>query len=137
MLQPIYPFENMLPTAMKGMIPQLFWDETRTPMIRLDVEENEKVYTVKADLPGVKKEDIFVDVDGDEITIRAEVRRELPETKEANKVHSERFYGMLSRTFTLPMEVNAETTEARYENGVLWLTLPKKAGGATHRVAVS
>ena len=136
-LKPAFPFENMFPAVFKGMIPATQWDEVLPPSIRLDVEENEKAFTVKADIPGVKKEEIFVDVDGAAVTLRAEVRREAPETRAGSTLHSERFYGTLSRTFMLPAEVDADAATAKYDNGVLWLTLPRKAGAATHRVTIN
>jgi HSP20 family protein len=136
-LKPVYPFENAFPAMLKGIVPPLFWDDNLPPTIRLDVEENEKAYTIRADIPGVKKEDIFVDVEGPVVTIRAEVRRETPEKKEPGMLLTERFCGSLARTFTLPMDVEADTTTARYENGVLWLTLPKTMGSAGHRITVN
>ena len=136
-LKPIYPFENVFPSVLKGIVPPMFWEDAATPAIRLDVDENDKAYMIKADIPGVKKEDIFVDVDGPIVTIRAEVRRETPEKKEGGALLAERFYGMLSRTFTLPMDVDANATTAKYENGVLWLTLPKTLESPGHRVTVN
>ena len=135
-LKPVYPFENVFPAVLKGMLPTMLWDETFPPAIRLDVEESDKAYMIKAEIPGVKKEDIFVDVNGAVVTFRAEVRREV-ENKEFSELHSERFFGMLTRTFTLPMEVDADTTTARYEKGVLWLRLPKKLEAPVHRVMVN
>jgi HSP20 family protein len=136
-LKPVYPFENVFPAMLKGIVPPMLWDENLPPTIRIDVDEGEKAFQVKADMPGVKKEDIFVDVDGPMVTIRAEVRRDTPEKKEAGMILAERFYGMLSRTFTLPTDVEAGTTTARYENGVLWLTLPKCTEAAGHRITVN
>jgi HSP20 family protein len=135
MLKPVYPFANVFPGVLKGL--PMFWDDARAPAMRLDVEEDEKAYAVKAEIPGVKREDIFVDVEGAEVTIRAEVRRELPESDERNALLAERFYGVMTRTFTLPMPVDADATNARYEDGVLWLTLPKTAGAFGHRVPIS
>ena len=136
-LKPIYPFENVFPAMLKGIMPPLMWDEGLPATIRLDVEENEKSFTVKADIAGARKEDIFVDVEGAAVTIRAEVRRETPEKKEAGFLLAERFYGVLTRTFTLPMEVDAGATTAKFENGVLWLMLPKSVESAGHRITVN
>lgn len=137
MLKPTFPFENVFPAVFKGIMPPMLWDETLPPAIRVDIEEGDKAYTVKAEIPGVKKEEIFVDVNGAVVTLRAEVRRDLPEGKEGNALHSERFYGTLTRTFTLPMEVDADTTKAKYENGILWLTLPRKFETPAHRVLIN
>jgi HSP20 family protein len=137
-LKPFFPFDDALPAAFKGIMPAVIWDEAaRPPAIKLDVVEGKKEYTVKAEIPGVAKEDIYVDVDGPVVTLCAEVRRENPDKKEGGMLRGERFYGMLSRTFTLPLEILPDTTKAVYENGVLTLTLPKKLGAPAHRVMVN
>jgi HSP20 family protein len=137
MLKPVFPFENVFPTVLKGIVPPMLWDETFAPTIRVDVEEGDKAYTVRAEIPGVKKEEIFVDVNGAIVTLRAEVRREGPAVKEANALCNECFYGTLTRTFTLPAEVDADATTAKYENGILWLTLPRKFETPAHRVLIN
>jgi HSP20 family protein len=98
------------------------------PMMRMDVTENDRGYVVKADIPGVSKEDIKVSVEGGEVSISAEVKRE-KETKEGEKLlRTERYYGAVERSFTLPADVNFEKAEAKFDNGVLTLTLPKAEG---------
>jgi len=104
--------------------------------MKIDVKEDDKAYTVHADIPGVKKEDIRVDVQGDQVSIRAEVKRETEEKKGEKMLHSERYYGVVSRSFSLPVEVDDKATVAKYKDGVLDLTLPKKAGGSASRIAV-
>ena len=107
-----------------------------TPMMRVDVSETEAAYKVEADLPGMKKEDIAVSIDGNTVSITAEVKRE-KEVKEGEKaLRSERYYGSMSRMLTLPLDVNAATAEASYEGGVLTLTLPKAPGTEARRLAV-
>jgi HSP20 family protein len=104
--------------------------------IRLDVQENDKAYTVAADIPGVKKDDIKVTVDGGMVTISAEQSNQ-QEKKEGDKViYSERSQGAVSRSFSLSQEVDSQAAEAKYENGVLSLTLPKKASAQARRLAV-
>ena len=103
--------------------------------MKIDVKEDDKAYTVHADIPGVKKEDIRVDVHGDQVSIRAEVKRET-EQKGEKTLHSERYYGAVSRSFSLPVEVDEKGTVATYKDGVLDLVLPKKTGGASSRIAV-
>jgi len=104
--------------------------------MKVDVKETDKTYTVHAEIPGVGKDDIQVDLNGDQISIRAEVKRE-KENKEGEKVlHSERYYGMVSRSFTLPTDVDAQGATANYKDGVLELTLPKKAGAQARRLAI-
>ena len=104
--------------------------------MKLDVEEDEKAYTVHAEIPGVKKEDIQVDVDGGQVSIRAEVKKEKEEKKGEKVIHSERYYGVVSRSFSLPVEVDEKGTVAKYKDGVLDLTLPKKSGNGSKRISV-
>ena len=95
--------------------------------IRVDVRETSDTYTVHAELPGVKKEDIAIEIDGDSVTIAAEVKREI-EAKDGEKVlRAERFYGKTERRVALPAEVDEARAEAKFTDGVLELTLPKKA----------
>lgn len=105
--------------------------------IKLDVKEAEKEFFVEAEIPGVKKEDIAVEVDGDTVSLRAEVKREKDEKKGDKIVYSERFYGAASRSFTLPVEVDDKAVKAEYKDGVLKLVLPKKTNGAARRITVS
>lgn len=105
--------------------------------MKVDVNESDKAYTIHAEIPGVKKEDIQIDVDAGQLSIRAEVKRE-EEKKEGEKLlHSERYYGMVSRSMTLPVEVDAQGAKAEYKDGVLDLTLPKKAAKSARRVAIA
>jgi len=103
--------------------------------IKVDVKEDDKAYTVHADIPGVKKDDIRVDVNGDQVSISAEVKRE-KEEKGEKMLHSERYYGMVSRSFSLPTDVDEKGTVAKYADGVLDLTLPKKQGNGARRISV-
>jgi len=137
-LKTFLPVEGAFPALVESMMPSRFRDEPLAPVIPLDVTEGEKTYTVTADIPGVKKEDIFVDVDGQVVTIRAEMPREPAEGPEAKVIHTERFHGItLSRTFTLPQAVDLDATTAKYENGVLILALPKRLDAPLHHVAVN
>lgn len=104
--------------------------------IAVDVTENESAYTVKAEIPGVKKEDINVSIDGNLVSISAEVKREKEEKKGDQVLREERYYGAMSRAFTLPMEVDQAKSEAQYTDGVLSLKLPKKAGSQTKKLEI-
>ena len=105
--------------------------------IKIDLKEAEKEFMVEAEIPGVKKEDILVDVEGDTVSIRAEVKKEKEEKKGEKVVYSERSYGMVSRSFTLPMDVDDKAVKAEYKDGVLKLVLPKKTNGTGRRITVS
>lgn len=104
--------------------------------MRLDVAETDKAYTVRADLPGVKKEDIKVDVDGNRVAISAELRKE-SEHKDGKIVRSERYVGQQYRSFTLEHAIDDAAAVAKCEDGVLQLTLPKKAPSSGRKLQVS
>lgn len=107
-----------------------------SPDIRIDVSESDKAYTIKADIPGVRKEDIDVAVDGRQVSITAKARSK-SEKKDETSVYTERSEGKAFRSFTLPAEVDDKRAEAKYEDGVLNLVLPKKANGKNHRIKIS
>jgi HSP20 family protein len=107
------------------------------PQIKMDVKEADGEYRVKAEIPGVNKEDIHVSVEGGRVTIRAEVRKEKEEKKGERVIHSERSYGMASRTFTLENEIDESNVKAKYADGVLEVTLPKKAGKSAREISIS
>lgn len=103
---------------------------------RVDVAENDKAYTVHAELPGVKKEDIQISIDGDQVAISAEARRE-KEVKDGERVlRSERYTGKFYRAFALGTVLDEAGANARYADGVLELTLPKKVAAAAKRITV-
>ena len=113
--------------------------ETETPALkmRIDVAEKDNAYEVKADIPGVKKEDINIRIDGNLVQIDAEVKREKETKGNGEKVlRSERYYGSISRTFSLADDVDESKAEAKYADGVLTLQLPKKATAAARKVTV-
>jgi len=107
------------------------------PQIKVDVSELDGSYKVKAEIPGVKKEDIDVRIDCDQVTISAEVKKENQEKKDGRVLRLERRYGYASRSFSLDREVDEAKSTAKYENGILELTLPKKTGSTTKRLAIS
>jgi HSP20 family protein len=132
------PFEDLLADLGKGFFLRPFPIPAVADLqMKIDVKEDEKSFTVKADIPGVKKEDIHVDVEGDHVTVRAEAKQERDEKKDEKIIHSERSYGMVSRSFTLPIDVDAKSAKAEYKDGVLNLVLPKKANGSAKRIAVA
>jgi HSP20 family protein len=99
----------------------------RAPQIRLDLSETDGAYAVKAEIPGVKKEDIDVRIDGNLVTISAEVKHDKEEKKDGRVLRSERRYGYASRSFSLAHDVDPAAADAKYANGVLELKLPKRA----------
>jgi HSP20 family protein len=111
-------------------------DASEAPEIRMDVTEDAQAYRVKAEIPGVRKEDIKVAIDGNQVSISAEVKREKEEKTGESVIRSERYHGTQYRAFTVAREVDRSKAEARYENGVLDLLLPKKAGTTTQHLTV-
>ena len=100
------------------------------------MQENDKSYLVHAEIPGVKKEDIHVDIDGAVVTISAE-RKQEKDVKEGERVlRTERYYGKVSRSFQLSQELEEGEAVAKYADGVLALTLPKKAAIQARRVTI-
>jgi len=133
------PFDDFFQDFGKGfwVKPLAFPSETTGLSMKIDVKEDEKTFTVKADIPGVKKEDIQIDIDDDTVSLRAEAKQEKEEKKGEKVVYSERSYGMVSRSFTLPAAVDEKGAKAEYKDGVLNLMLPKKSNGAAKRIAVT
>jgi HSP20 family protein len=115
---------------------RLFGEKAETQMIKMDVKEGDKDYTVHAELPGVKKEDIHVTIEGNTLAISAEAKK-TSEQKEGDKVlRSERYYGQIYRSLSLGQEVDEANAHAKFDNGVLELTLPKKVGTAARKLAI-
>jgi HSP20 family protein len=107
-----------------------------TPAIRMDVTEQPKAFVVHAELPGVKKDDIHVHVEGNQVSITAEVKQER-EVKEGDRLlRSERYFGQVSRTFQLAQDIDDGQAVAKFNDGVLELTLPKKAASASKRLTI-
>jgi len=106
------------------------------PEIRMDVTEDAKAYHVKAEIPGVKKEDIHVAVEGNTVSISAECERKVETRKDETLLCSELYRGKAARSFTVMTDVDDTKAQARYENGILELTLPKKLGAGTKALEI-
>jgi HSP20 family protein len=109
----------------------------QAPAIKLDVAEDDKSYTIHAEVPGAKKEDINVTIDGNQVSITAEIKRESEKKEKGRVVHSERYYGNVYRSFTLDSAVDDAKGAANYKDGLLELVLPKKSNGSATRLTVS
>jgi len=107
------------------------------PQIKMDVKEMDGEYRIDVEIPGAKKDDIHVTVDGNRVSITCEVKQE-KDVKEGEKlIRCERSYGMASRSFNLADEVDQNKVQAKYNNGLLELTLPKKAGATRKEISIS
>jgi HSP20 family protein len=132
------PFNDM-DDLFKGLFVRPMRFDLETPQMRLkmDLTKTDDAYTVKAEIPGVKKDDIQISVDGNEVTISGEIKKETEEKKGEEVIRSERYYGKVSRTFTLPHDVDEAKVAARYADGVLKVTLPMKAKASGKKITVS
>ncbi len=135
-LDPLFadPFDS----AVRRMFsPALFDAEAQPLKMRVDVSEKDDAYVIKADIPGVKKEDIHVRIDGNVVQIDAELNREKETRDKGDKLlRSERYFGSVSRSFSLAQDVDDARVEAKYADGVLSLSLPKKPAAQSKRVPV-
>jgi HSP20 family protein len=134
------PFEDLFSDFFKGyLVRPVGGDEAAAvaPRVKLEVSEEDKVYKVHAELPGVKKDDIHIEIDGDQVAISAEVKQEKDVKNGDRIVHSERYYGKLSRAFRLAQDVDESAAVAKYSDGVLELTLPKKAAASRKAISIS
>jgi len=133
------PFNDLVDDIFKGfLVRPVAYEGSRgevLPRAKVDVAEQNGAYKVTAELPGVKKDDIRVSIDGPQVTLEAEVKQE-KETKEERALHSERVFGKLTRSFTLPQEVDEAKAEAKFRDGVLELTLPKKAAAQRKQITI-
>jgi HSP20 family protein len=127
------PFDSLLRGFLVRPFPLENESASQFPM---DVTENEIAYRVRADLPGVRKEDIAVSVDGNTVTISAEVRADREGQSADRVLRSERYVGKLARSFTLGQDIERDGAEARYVDGVLELVLPKKSAAQRRRIVV-
>jgi len=103
---------------------------------KVDVAEKNGSYKVAAELPGVKKEDIHVSIDGAQVSIEAEVKQEKEAAQDERVLHTERVFGKVTRSFTLPQEIDETKVEAKLRDGVLELTLPKKAAAQRKQITI-
>ena len=130
--------DTTLDQLMRGFFvrPMSYEPTPAVAQVRVDVSENDNAYVVRAEIPGVKKEDINVAIDGNEVEISAEVKNE-KEGKEGDKVlRTERYYGKVYRAFALGQDIDENATQAKYSDGILELTLPKKASSAARRITI-
>ena len=104
--------------------------------IKVDVKENNGAYTVQAEIPGVSKDEIHVSIEGNVVTLRAEVKQEDSQGSDEKVLRNERYFGAVSRSFQLPMDIDQTQAKAKYDNGVLTLTLPKNLGNGSQRLTI-
>ena len=140
-----YPLSGSLRSTVFGNLLDTMLDDFLSPTgttpdaafsPRIDVVENDKGYQIEADLPGVAKNDLKVAIDGQRVTIEAEVRRETERKEGETVMHSERVVRKYARSFELPHEVDDASAIAKLDNGVLTLTLPKKQAAQSRLLTI-
>lgn len=134
------PFNDLVDDLFKGFLVRPMVYEAAQggalPRLKVDVTESDGAYLVTAELPGVKKQDIQVAIDGAQVTLSAEVKREKDINGGDRLLHTERVFGKVSRSFSLPQELDEAKVEAKFRDGVLELTLPKKAAAARKAITI-
>jgi HSP20 family protein len=131
------PFAEVFPELFRGLMQPVRAPGGDALEIKVEVKESNGDYTVQAEMPGVKKEDINVQIDGNRVAISAEVKRESEQKDGERVLRSERYYGAVARSFTLASEVDESKASASFEDGVLRLTLPKKTAPSAKRLQIS
>lgn len=133
-----FNIDSMFDDLFKGFLvrPMRYEGMPKAPEIKMDVSENEQTYVVKAEIPGVKKDEIQVSIDGNVVSVSAEARQETQQKEGEKVIHAERYYGRVARSFSLNSEIDEAQAQAKYTDGVLELTLPKKAVAAAKKLAI-
>ncbi|WP_321917312.1 MULTISPECIES: Hsp20/alpha crystallin family protein [unclassified Paraburkholderia] len=132
-MEPVSDLFQGLFRPMRGVLAA---EESELATIKLDVTESEKAYTVKAEMPGVDKKDIDVKIDGNVVSIHAKVERTTEQKEGERVIRRERYSGAFARTFSLASDIDESSANAQYQDGVLSLTLPKKAPAEQKRLQI-
>ena len=133
------PFNDLVDDLFKGFLVRPLAYDGRTealPRVKVDVSEKNGAYKVVAELAGVRKEDIHVDIDGAQVTLTAEVKQEKEGDKDERTLHAERVYGKVTRSFALPQEIDEAKVQAKFRDGILELELPKKAAAQRKQITI-
>ncbi len=130
------PFYNIEDWFKNFGIRPFTMDMENAPTIKMDLTENDTAYTVRAQIPGVKKEDVKVQIDGNRVSISAQTKEEKEEKEGERVICRECHRGSVYRSFSLNSEVDETQAQAKYENGTLELTLPKKNGKTAKQIEV-
>jgi len=131
------PFDETFDDLLKGFfVRPMAFDSQPNVQVRVDVKELDDAYVVQADIPGVKKEDINVTIDGNQVAISAEVKRNREDKQGDKLVHAERYAGKVYRAFSLAQDVDESGAQAKYADGVLELRLPKKAVASARKLTI-
>lgn len=129
-------FEDLLKEVSPGYYIKPLHGDPLPSQIKIDVKENANEFIVHADIPGAGKDNIHIDIEGNLITIRAQLNQLDSENKDERTIRTERYYGEISRSFQLAAEIDQQSSKAKYENGVLILNLVKKTKTGGKRLTI-
>ncbi len=139
---------SLSPFVSRGLFDELFRDvnpgyfikplhgDALPAQIKVDVKENPNEFIVEAEIPGAGKDNIHVNIEGSVVTIRAEISQVDAENKDDKVLRSERYFGEVSRSFQLPVDIDEASSKARYDNGVLTLNLLKRQKQGGQRMTI-
>ena len=130
-------FDELFRDISPGFFIKPLQGEPAPAHIKIEVKENKESYIVIAELPGIEKENIDVSIEANLLTIKATVQQEEKKTEDEKLLRSERYYGVVSRSFQLPVEINRARATASYEKGILTLHLPKQQAAVAHRLPIN
>ena len=128
--------EDFLPAMFQRFARPFALNDMAPGDITLDITENDKDYQVRAEIPGARREDMRVHVDGNFVSISAEVRKDKEEKSGGRVLVRESYYGRVSRGFSLAHEIDDKAVAAKLEDGVLKLTLPKREGSGARTIPI-
>jgi HSP20 family protein len=132
-----YPLDETFDDLFKGFfVRPMTFEYQGQAQFRIDVKEDDGAYVVQAEIPGVKKEDINVTINGNQVAISTEVRREREDKQGEKVLRSERYYGKVYRALNLAQDVDEASAKAKYNEGVLELRLPKKAAVTAKKLSI-
>lgn len=130
-------FDDLMRDFAPGYLVRPLHGDPLPQQIKIDVKEDAEKFVVHAELPGVARDDIHVQIEGPVVQLTAEVRQHDQKTEDERVLRSERYYGSVGRTFQLASEIDEGAANAKFEDGVLTLTLPKKQAPAAKRLQIS
>lgn len=134
------PFADLFPSVLRGFAQPARGESNgvvrRVASMPLNVSETEAAYVVQAEIPGVGKDEIKVEIEGDRVSVSAEVANKSEQKEGERLIRQERYEGSVARTLQFGSEIDEESASASYENGVLVLTLPKKAANSVRRLSI-
>ena len=125
-----------LEDVVRSFMRRPFFYDSQMPEIRMDVREDDDAYVIQAEIPGARKDDVKIDVDDNYVSIAAQLGNQVERKNGGRWICTERYSGSVSRGMTLAHDVDPSKADAKYDNGVLALTLPKKARSSAKSVPV-